>query len=257
MANRHPRLQVSVLIEDRVSKRAVLRSVLLTPQQLEVYRANVFVAAAKTLTARLIVEQDFLQFLEVADPLWKNILLELPKGKRGVSEAEDALVKRYCDREEIGMFNEAFHRQCLEKFGGDPERHLRSPYFLTEIPINKYETTQGYVLVICTGDPEDVDKLKIHQTVSEVVDNETMMHLTEALLTGKVAIPGTGQVYGKYTLDWLKQQGIELRLERAKTLREKAKADARARIEAENKRREDERRSSMPTTKATTAPGAR
>lgn len=246
-----------MLIEDRVSKRAVLRSVLLTPQQLEVYRANVFVAAAKTLTTRLIIEQDFLHFLEVADPLWKNILLEIPKGKRGVSKAEDALVKRYCDREEIGMFNEAFHRQCLKKFGGDPEHHLRSPYFLAEIPINKYGITQGFVLVICTDDPENIDKLVIHQTVSEVVGNETMLHLTEALLTGKVAIPNRGQVYGEFTLDWLTQQGIELRLERAKTLREKAKADARARIESEEKRREDERRSSMPTVKTAAAPGAR
>lgn len=255
---------MSVLIEDRVSKRAVLRSVLLTPQQLEVYRANVFVAAAKTLTTRLLIEQDFLDFLEVADPLWKNILLEIPKGKRGVSKAKDALAKRYCDREEIGMFNEAFHRQCLSKFGGDPEDHLRSPYFLTEIPISQYDRKQGEILVVCTGDPEDVDKLNIHQTVSEVVDHETMLYLTEALLTGKVALPGSGQVYGKYTLDWMKQQGIELRLERAKTLREKAKADARALREAEEKRREDERRriederrKATPSVKTTAAPGAR
>lgn len=244
-----------MLIEDRVTGRAVLRSIHLTPQQLDAYRANVFVAAARTLTASLITQSEFLAFLEKADPLWKNILLEIPVGKRGVSATDDMLAHRYCDKE-VGMFNEVFHRQCMSKFGGDPDHHLRSPYFLVEIPVNHYQKNQGQLLVVATGDPEDVDKLNIHQTISGVVSHDTMMALSEALLTGKLALPGEGQIYGKYTLDWLKSQGWESSKDRALTLREKARADARMLIVEEEKRKEA-LKPKVPTNVASTAAGAR
>lgn len=256
MSERHPRLQVSILIEDRLSKRAVLRSVLLTPQQLDAYKANIFVAAAKSLTAGLITQQDFLDFLEVADPLWKNILLELPEGKRGVSKADDMLARRYCDDKEIGMFNHAFHQQCLEKFGGDRENPLRSPYFLAEIFLKKWDSPHGQILVVGTGDPESVDKIIIHQTLTGVVDNKTAADLSEALLTGKLALPHEGQVYGRYTLEWLRQQGWISDSARAETLREKAKAEARALINAERERLE-EAKPKIPQTVLKTAAGAR
>ena len=244
-----------MLIEDRVTGRAVLRSIQLTAQQLDAYKANVFVAAARTLTASLITQQDFLDFLEKADPLWKNILLEIPVGKRGVSATDDMLAHRYCDKE-VGMFNESFHRQCLTKYGGDAENHLRSPYFLVEIPINHYNVKQGELLVVATGDPEHVDKLNIHQTLSVILDRDTMMSLSEALLLGKLALPNEGQVYGKYTLEWLKSQGWESSKERALTLREKAKADARMLIEKEAARKEA-LKPKLPTGVAPTAAGAR
>lgn len=244
-----------MLIEDRLSKRAVLRSIDLTPQQLDAYKANVFVAAARTLTASLITQQEFLDFLEKADPLWKNILLEIPAGKRGVSEADDMLARRYCDKE-VGMFNEAFHRQCMAKFGGDPENHLRSPYFLVEIPLNHYQKKQGDILVVATGDPDDVDKLNIRQTISGVVDSDTMLALSEAMLIGKLALPAEGQVYGKFTLDWLKTQGWQSSKERSLTLREKARADARMLIDEEDQRKKA-LKPAIPTNVVTTAAGAR
>lgn len=154
------------------------------------------------------------------------------------------------------MFNEVFHRQCMSKFGGDPDHHLRSPYFLVEIPVNHYQKNQGQLLVVATGDPEDVDKLNIHQTISGVVSHDTMMALSEALLTGKLALPGEGQIYGKYTLDWLKSQGWESSKDRALTLREKARADARMLIVEEEKRKEA-LKPKVPTNVASTAAGAR
>lgn len=255
MSERYPRLRVSVLIEDRLTQRAVVRSVSVTPQQLDAYKGNVFIAAARTLTASLITQQEFLDFLEKADPLWKNILLEIPVGKRGVSMADDMLAHRYCDKE-VGMFNEAFHRQCLSKFGGDPENHLRSPYFLVEITVNHYQKNQGEILVVATGDPEDIDKLKIHQTVSVVVQHDVMMELTEALLLGKLALPSEGQVYGKFTLEWLKSQGWVSSKDRALTLREKARADAAMLVEEERKRVEA-LKPKVPDNVAPTAAGAR
>lgn len=226
-----------------------------TPQQLDAYKSSVFIAIARTLTASLLTQQNFLDFLEKADPLWRNILLEIPAGKRGVSEADDMLARRYCDKE-IGMFNEAFHRQCLSKFGGDPEHHLRSPYFLVEIPINHYNAKQGDVLVIATGDPENIDKLVIHQTVTGVVSHEIMLSLSEAILTGKLAIPSEGQIYGKYTLEWLKGQGWVSSKERALTVREKARSEA-ARLVAEEERRKEALKPKVPTGVATTSAGAR
>lgn len=154
------------------------------------------------------------------------------------------------------MFNEVFHRQCLTKFGGDPEHHLRSPYFLVEIPINHYNEKQGELLVVATGDPENIDKLVIHQTISGVVNHDTMMALSEAILTGKLALPGEGQIYGKYTLDWLKSQGWVSSKDKALTLREKARADARMLIEEERKRK-DALKPKVPTNVVSTAAGAR
>ncbi len=244
-----------MLIEDCLSKRAVLRSISVTPQQLDAYKANVFVAAAKTLTVSLITQPDFLDFLEKADPLWKNILLEIPEGKRGVSLADDMLARRYCDKE-VGMFNEAFHRQCLSKFGGDPDHHLRSPYFLLEIPISQYQLKQGELLIAATGDPDHIDKLVIHQTLSGIVDSDASMALSEALLTGKLALPNEGQVYGQSTLDWLKTQGWESVKEKAVTLRDKARADARMLLDKEKARKET-LKPHVPDNVAQTSAGAR
>lgn len=227
MTEKYPRLQVTVLIQDRVSGRGCLRSMTVTPQQLEAYKAQVFVAVVKTLTVRLLADQMFLDFLDVADPLWKNILLEIPEGQRGKSNTLDPLALRYCEQE-IGMSNELFHKQCLERFGGNPAEHLKSPYFLTELEIGKWKSTQGMILAVCTGDPADLDRLKIHQTVTEVVDPDTALDLEELLLLGKLALPAIGQVYGKYTLDWMVSQGWSSNRQRAKALREKSKADAAA-----------------------------
>jgi hypothetical protein len=257
MTERSPRLQVSILIEDRLSKKAILRSVLLTPQQLDAYKANVFIAAARTLTASLITQQDFLDFLEAADPLWKNILLEIPEGKRGVSQADDMLALRYCDREEIGMFNEAFHDQCFKKFGNGKARSIeQSPYMLAEIDLVKWNSPHGQLLVVATGDPENIDKLVIHQTLTVVVDTKTGTEISEALLTGKLALPAEGQVYGRFTLDWLKQQGWVSDIARAGTVREKAKAEAR-RLRDEKQAKIEADKPKIPTTTVKVAAGAR
>lgn len=259
MFERHPRLCVSVVIEDRVSKRAVMRSLLLTPQQLEAYRGQLFVATAKTLTARLLVDSAFLEFLEKADPLWRNILFEYPQGQRGLSRADDPLVNRYCD-EEIGMSNEAFHKQCFERFGGEAAEIQRSPYFLTEMELTKFKNPHGVVLVVATGDPDDMEKCIVHQTVSGLIPLEVANDIAELILLGKVALPATGTVYGKYTVDWATSNGWIQDRAKNKLIREQARAEACRMIAEHNQHvagRQVQAKLSTIKTSVEVAPGAR
>lgn len=189
LAKRYPRLACTIALSDTVTGKSILTTLRLSPEQLQAYGMSALLAAYQTLIAKLGGSKDFLDFLEVADPLWKSLLLEY-RGKTRPSESEHPLAQKY--NKEDGVKKGELYDILSKNFG------IPAPGVSTYIlPVNYGGGKRGAVgFVVVVGTPvENGDTIKVLLTVSQVVDQKAAHEIESALWEGHLQIRFDGKVY--------------------------------------------------------------
>lgn len=189
---RYPRLSCTVAIHDSVTGRSVLSTLKLSPEQLKAYGMGAVLAAYQTLITKLAGSKDFLDFLEVADSLWKSLLLEFPVASRP-SISEHPLAQKIT-KEGSSVKNGLLYDALSRQFG-IPAPGV-STFILSANYMGGSKNPVGYVVVI--GTPEGTgDTIKVLQTVSQVVPKEAADKIEMALWEGYLEVRMDGKLYGQ------------------------------------------------------------
>lgn len=189
---RYPRLSCTVVIHDSITGRSVLSTLKLSPEQLKAYGMGAVLAAYQTLITKLGGSKDFLNFLEVADPLWKSLLLEFPVSSRP-SISEHPLAQKIT-KEGSSVKNGELY-DILGKQFGIPAPGV-STFILSANYMGGSKNPVGYVVVV--GTPEGTgDTIRVLQTVSQVVPKEAAEKIEQALWEGYLQVRTDGKVYGQ------------------------------------------------------------
>lgn len=201
LAKRYPRLACTIAISDTVTGKSILSTLRLSPEQLQAYGMGGVLAAYQTLIGKLGGSKDFLDFLEVADPLWKSLLLEY-RGATRPSECEHPLAQKY--NKEDGVKKGELYDVLSKNFG------IPAPGVSTFIVSVEYgRTIVGYVVVV--GTPiENGDTIKVLMTVSQVVQKGDAEKIEKALWEGHLQIRFDGKVYSSAdVVQFNPQQGFK------------------------------------------------
>lgn len=189
---RYPRLSCTVALHDSVTGRSVLSTLKLSPEQLKAYGMGAVLAAYQTLITKLAGSKDFLNFLDVADPLWKSLLLEFSTGSRQ-SASEHPLAQKL--NEEGSSVKNGELYDILSKMFGIPAPGV-STFILSANYTGGSRDVVGFVVVI--GAPEgNGNTVRVLQTVSQVVPREAAEKIENALWEGFLQVRTDGKVYGQ------------------------------------------------------------
>jgi len=181
-----------VALHDSVTGRSVLSTLKLSPEQLQTYGMDAVLAAYQTLITKLAGSKDFLNFLDLADPLWKSLLLEFSAGSRR-SASEHPLAQKL--NEEVSSVKNGELYDILSKMFGLPAPGV-STFILSANYMGGSVDAVGFVVVI--GTPEgDGNTIRVLQTVSQVVPREVAEKIENALWEGFLQVRTDGKVYGQ------------------------------------------------------------
>lgn len=191
LAKRYPRLACSIALSDTVTGKTVLTTLRLSPEQLQAFGMGGVIAAFQTLITKLGGSPDFLNFLDVADPLWKSLLLET-RGNSRPSESEHPLAQKY--NKEDGVKKGELY-DVLSKNFGIPAPGV-STFLLAVNYVGGNRAVVGYVVVVGTP-TENGDTIRVLQTVSQVVPHDVALKIEHALWEGFLQIRFDGKVYSQ------------------------------------------------------------
>lgn len=78
-ATRYPRLHVTLVITDGITRRSVVARSEVTAEMVDAFGNTALIASAKALAERLMAPDCLSEFLEKVDGLWKKLLAENPE----------------------------------------------------------------------------------------------------------------------------------------------------------------------------------
>lgn len=76
---RYPRLHVTVVISDGITKKSIVSRSEVTAEMVDAFGNAAVIAAAKAAAERLLAPDELPEFLEQFDPLWKKLLADNPE----------------------------------------------------------------------------------------------------------------------------------------------------------------------------------